>query len=383
MTACMTACMSAGIRPSADAAARTAPTAPRAALRALLAALALALAGCAATDTVRGRLHYGMDDAPEGRALVWPAAPEVPRFLYAGTLTGQPNFEAEDAGRGAMERIGRWVAGLDDTGAVPLVLHRPAALAGDESGRLYVADVSRQAVFVFDEKAGELHLWQQADAWRRFESPAGVVPGPGRVFVSDADLGAVFVLGRDGVPLATLGAGRLQRPTGLARDAASGRLYVADTQAHDVKVFDDAGALVATFGRRGVQGGEFNFPTHLAIAAGELYVTDTLNHRVQVLRLSDGGFVRQIGTRGLGLGQLVRPKGVSVDGDGNVYVIESYHDTLLVFSPRGEFLLPVGGTGRATGRFYLPSGVWVDARNRVHVADMFNGRVVLFQFLGE
>ena len=359
------------------------PASTRAMKLVLMGATTLALAGCAATDTVRGRLHYGMDDAPEGRALVWPAAPEVPRFLYAGTLTGQPNFEADTAARGTLERLGRWVTGLDDAGAAPLVLQRPAALAGDEAGRLYVADVSRQAVFVFDEKAGALHLWQQADAWRRFASPAGVVPGPGRVFVSDADLGAVFVLGLDGAPLATLGAGRLQRPTGLARDPASGRLYVADTQAHDVKVFDDAGTLVATIGRRGVQAGEFNFPTHLAIAGGELYVTDTLNHRVQVLRLPDGAFVRQIGTRGLGLGQLVRPKGVAVDSDGNVYVIESYHDTLLVFSTRGEFLLPIGGTGRATGRFYLPAGVWVDARNRVHVADMFNGRVVLFQFLGE
>jgi hypothetical protein len=92
MTACMTACMSAGIRPSADAAARTAPTAPRAALRALLAALAAGARRLRRTDTVRGRLHYGMDDAPEGRALLWPAAPEVPRFLYTGTLTGEPNF---------------------------------------------------------------------------------------------------------------------------------------------------------------------------------------------------------------------------------------------------------------------------------------------------
>ena len=74
--------------------------------------------------------------------------------------------------------------------------------------------------------------------------------------------------------------------------------------------------------------------------------------------------------------------GVGVDGEGNVYVVESYYDSLLVFSPRGEFLLPIGGTGTATGRFYLPAGVWVDSRNRVHVADMFNGRVVLFQFLG-
>ena len=92
--------------------------------------------------------------------------------------------------------------------------------------------------------------------------------------------------------------------------------------------------------------------------------------------------VRKFGQRGLYLGNLVRPKGVAVDSEGNVYVVESYYDSLLVFSTRGEFLLPIGGTGTATGRFYLPAGVWVDARNRVHIADMFNGRVVLFQFLG-
>jgi len=91
---------------------------------------------------------------------------------------------------------------------------------------------------------------------------------------------------------------------------------------------------------------------------------------------------RKFGARGLVIGNLVRPKGIGVDAEGNVYIVESYYDSLLVFSPRGEFLMPIGGTGTATGRFYLPSGVWVDARNRVHIADMFNGRVVLFQFLG-
>jgi 6-bladed beta-propeller len=101
-----------------------------------------------------------------------------------------------------------------------------------------------------------------------------------------------------------------------------------------------------------------------------------------VLRAADGTYQRQFGARGLTLGNLVRPKGVGIDGEGNVYVIESYFDSLLVFSPRGEFLMPIGGSGKATGRFYLPSGIWIDSRNRVHIADMFNGRVVLFQFLG-
>ncbi|HET9821909.1 MAG TPA: 6-bladed beta-propeller [Burkholderiaceae bacterium] len=352
-------------------------------MRRLMLALALvALAGCATVEPIRGRLHYGMDDAPEGQKLLWPAAPEVPRFLYTGTLTGEPNFRAEGGPRPALARLGRWLAGLDDQGTPPLVLQRPSALIGDDAGRLYVADISRQAVFVFDEKAGELLLWEQADARRRFVAPAGVALAPGRVFVSDAELGAVFALDAQGAPRGTIGAGRLARPTGVVHDAATGRLFVADTYGHDIKVFDDAGALLATIGQRGSAPGEFNYPSFLALAGGELYVTDTLNNRVQVLRASDGRFVRQFGSRGLALGQLVRPKGVSVDAEGNVYVIESFYDSLLVYSPQGEFLMPIGGTGKATGRFYLPAGVWVDGRNRVHVADMFNGRVVLFQFLG-
>ena len=351
-------------------------------MRLVAALLSLCLAGCATPDAVRGRLHYGMEDAPEGTRLMWPAAPEVPRFLYTGTLTGEPNFRRDGAAPGALARLGRWIAGLDSAPAAPSVLQRPGALVGDDSGRLYVGDSSRQAVFVFDEGAGELLVWDLAEGATRFVAPAGLAVAPGRLFVADAELAAVFVLGPEGEPLASLGRGLLQRPTGLARDPQRGHLYVADTGAHDIKVFSDGGALLRVIGRRGERVGEFNFPTHLAWAQDELYVTDTLNNRVQVFGADGQWRERQFGRRGLVLGNLVRPKGVGVDSEGNVYIVESYYDSLLVFSPRGEFLMPIGGTGTATGRFYLPAGVWVDGRNRVHVADMFNGRVVTFQFLG-
>lgn len=351
------------------------------ALRHVLCGLALGLLGaCASMPGPRAQLHYGMDDAPEGQRLMWPAAPEVPRYLYTGTLVGEPNFQRPSSG--GLAAFGRWLAGLDAAPDAPQVLQRPSVVLGDEAGRLYVSDTSRQAVFVFDEPAGELRLWEQADRSRRFTAPAGLALGAGRLYVADAELAAVFVLDLQGQPLARIGQGLLQRPTGLARDAASGQLFVADTQAHDIKVFNDAGELLQVIGRRGTGPGEFNFPTHLAFAGGELYVTDTLNNRVQVFGAGGQLVTRQFGERGLQLGNLVRPKGVAVDGEGNVYVVESYYDSLLVFSPKGEFLLPIGGTGTATGRFYLPAGVWVDSRNRVHVADMFNGRVVTFQFLG-
>jgi sugar lactone lactonase YvrE len=135
------------------------------------------------------------------------------------------------------------------------------------------------------------------------------------------------------------------------------------------------------WGRRGDAPGEFNFPTHLGLGPDRLYVSDSMNARVQAFDL-DGRPQAQIGQRGLYVGNFVRPKGVAADADGNVYVVESMHDTLLVFDRDARPLMSIGGTGQEVGKFYLPSGVWTDGRDRVYVADMYNGRVVVFQFLG-
>jgi DNA-binding beta-propeller fold protein YncE len=349
-------------------------------LRAAFLLAAFALAACAGPG---GRtLVYGVEDTPEGKRPMWPGAPETPRYLYAGTLLGEQNFRAGEAAPG-FRRLLQAIAGIVAGESNPVVLQRPQAGVVDEAGRVYVTDASRQGVFVFDALGGELAVWDKADGLTGFVAPVGVALGPrNELFVADAELGIVARLDARGETLAPIGRGVLKRPTGLAYDPVGGRLYVADTYAHDVKIFDADGKLLGTLGRRGSGEGEFNYPTHLAFARGELYVTDTLNSRIEVFRTDGTGLVRTFGARGLYVGNLVRPKGVAVDSEGNVYVVESYHDRLLVFDRSGAFLMAIGGVGQDAGRFYLPAGVWVDAKNRVFVADMFNGRVAVFQFLG-
>lgn len=346
----------------------------------LLVVLAVGVGACA-TNQTPARLHYGLADAPEGKRIMWPPEPDPPRYQFAGQLTGENNFVREDNSSGLVTFLS-WVVGLFEE-EHPNVLQRPQAVAGDGAGRIYVTDVSRAAVFVFDEPAGELKVWQYARGARTFVAPIGIaVASGGGVWVTDAELGIVAHLDRDGKPLEPIGAGMLQRPTGLARDPSSGELYVADTYAHEIKVFGEDGKLRRTIGERGEAPGEFNFPTHLSIAHGKLYVTDTMNNRVQVLPLEGDKEPRVVGRRGLYYGNLVRPKGVAVDSDRNIYIVESYYDNLLIFNEAGEFLMPIGGIGQGTGNFYLPSGVWVDPFDRVFVADTFNGRITVFQYLG-
>ncbi|MGY0195493.1 6-bladed beta-propeller [Leptothrix sp. BB-4] len=354
---------------------------------AFLATLTL-LGGCASAP-LPGTWHYamdGVDRSPGAPPLVWPARPEPARYAWGGQLTGEAELQrpAPAGGTGLWRRVGRWIAGLDGADEPPLQLQRPSAVSGDgrdgaAGGRLFVSDAGRRAIFVFDLAGGTLALWERAGPGLNWVSPVGLAPAAdGGLDVADAELGRVVRLDPRGEPRGDIGRGQLQRPTGLARDATTGRLYVADTRAHDIKVFDAAGRLERTFGGPGSEPGRFNAPTHLALAGGLLYVTDSLNARVQVLRADDGAPVRQIGSRGMVLGQLVRPKGVAVDGAGRVYVVESYHDTVLVYDADGRLLLPIGPASAAmppVARFLLPSGVWVAPDGDVLVADMFNARL--------
>lgn len=344
---------------------------------ALLAVLAV-LAGCAAEPRVMQL------EVPGGAPVFFPSPQtgEVPRYRYLGELLGESNFKLAGEGRSGARKLLAWVAGLAEQPEQPVVLQRPQTGTVDDAGRVLVTDVSRNAVYVFDAAGGRLDVWEQAATGIPFRQPVGIAIGAGgEVLVADAELARVYRLRPDGTPAGSFGAGELKRPTGLARDARRGRVFVADTHAHDIKVYSDDGKLLATWGRAGEGPGEFNYPTHLSYAADALLVADTMNARVQVFD-ADGRAVRQVGKRGRYVGNLVRPKGVASDDEGNIYVIESMHDTLLVFDAEGRLLMPLGGTGPAVGSFYLPAGVWVDRQNRVFVADMFNGRISIFQFLG-
>lgn len=342
-------------------------------------AFLLLLGACAEVKYV---MQLDPDIRTASTARVWPAAPETPRYRYAGQLLGEDNFVSDQANeRSAGVKLFYWLVGLFDEGEEKVTLRRPQSGAVDAQGRIYVTDVSNHAIFVFDQAAGKLLVWRQASERQKFVTPIGIVmDADGQVLVADAELGRVFRLDRAGKPMGDFGFGILKRPTGLARDALRGRIYVADTHAHDVKVFDDKGTLLEIVGNRGERDGELNFPTHIAYAGDKLYVADSMNARVQIFDVM-GSAAASLGQRGLFIGNLIRPKGVTVDGHGNIYVVESFYDNLLVFNGKGEFLMPIGGTGKEVGQFYLPAGVWSDSKGLIYVADMFNGRVVMFQFL--
>ena len=82
-------------------------------------------------------------------------------------------------------------------------------------------------------------------------------------------------------------------------------------------------------------------------------------------------------------GTFSRPKGVAVDSDGHIYVVDALFDNIQVFDPGGRLLMAFGGHGAANGDFWLPTGLYIDNQDLIYVSDASNRRVQIFRYLKE
>lgn len=125
-------------------------------------------------------------------------------------------------------------------------------------------------------------------------------------------------------------------------------------------------------------------------SAGNIYVGDTLNHTIRKVMPADvvttlaGQAVSPGSANGVGIGaRFNQPWGVAVDNAGNVYVGDSWNHTIRKVTSAGVVTTFAGGAGvvgsvDGTGtaaRFYAPTGVAVDSADNVYVADTYNNTI--------
>jgi DNA-binding beta-propeller fold protein YncE len=104
-----------------------------------------------------------------------------------------------------------------------------------------------------------------------------------------------------------------------------------------------------------------------------------MNFRIQVLDRS-GAFQYAIGKIGDGRGDLFRPKGLGIDSEGHLYIVEGLSGMVQVFNREGQLLYYFGKKGTGFGDFQLPAGLFIDRGDGVYVVDSYNRRVQVFRY---
>jgi DNA-binding beta-propeller fold protein YncE len=309
--------------------------------------------------------------------LVWPLPPDQPRIRLIQVLHGAADVEPKKKA-GFLDRL----AGIEKKQFKPSFV-KPYGIATDSEGRVYVTDSGQGIVFVFDQEKKKV-TYLGRDPQLRLHVPIGItVDAKNRVWVADAIGQHVVAYAPEGNILTVLGKSEeMLNPTAVAVDDVRNRAYVVDSKRHAVLVYNpDTGELLHTLGKRGSGKGEFNFPTNITLDSnGRLYVTDTMNCRVEIFD-PDYNFVDTFGAQGRRRGDFLKPKGVAVDPWGNIYVTDSDFDNFQIFDSQKRLLMFLGTAGQAPGTFWLPAGIHIDRRNRIYVADQNNRRIQIFQLL--
>jgi sugar lactone lactonase YvrE len=215
---------------------------------------------------------------------------------------------------------------------------------------------------------------------------------------------------------------------GVATDAA-GNIWVAETNGQRIQKLDPSGKFLLALGKNvnlvggasnfgvctvaqscqaaatGTLTGQFDDPRGIATgAAGDVYVADALNGRVQKFD-SSGNILSVIGTGGGHGGEFDFPTGVSTDAQGNLYVAEEAGNRISKFDSSGHFVLAfgkdvvtgggtgfevctvaanckIGADGALGGELFSPNAAAADGSGNIYVVDSGNHRVEKYDASG-
>ncbi|MEW5944641.1 MAG: S8 family serine peptidase [bacterium] len=248
-------------------------------------------------------------------------------------------------------------------------LNRPADVAADGAGFIYIADQDNHRIQKWNEDCGYVTHWGRlgpedgnfrqplgityyggnlyvVDNYNRVQAfdtngafldswtvmaPVGIEadPATGNLLVSAAD-NKIYVFQPDGTLLATWSA---SNPKQIAFDAA-GNVYYVSMTGNKVVILDGSGNPAGGWGALGGDYGEFYYPFGIAIdGADTVYVSDTKNNRVEIF--DTGGTMKNlIPYKHVDYALLNYPMGIGISSfSGRVFLCDANNSRLLVFSP--------------------------------------------------
>ena len=261
--------------------------------------------------------------------------------------------------------------GFDGDGgpAVSALLNSPTGVAADVAGNVYIADASNDRI-------------------RKVDSSGIITTVAGTRDYGPAGDGGLAV------------SAWLWSPTGVVVDVA-GNVYIADSRNHRIRKVDTSGVITTLAGSGGgpAFGGDGGlavsawlfYPTGVVVdVAGNVYIADSRNHRIR--KVDTSGIITTVaGSGGSGFGDggpavsalLNYPRGVAVDGAGNLY-IAAFGGRIRKVDTSGV-ITTVAGTGdpgfggddgqAVAARLADPDDVAADGAGNLYIADTANSRI--------
>ncbi len=292
--------------------------------------------------------------AGTANAVFFPPAPEKPRLQFLKSFSSPA-----DLGAPGPSGFEQFVLGEPEQQEG---IATPYGMAVHE-GKLYVCDVAKRRVEVLDLR-GRSFGYMTED--RRLRNPVNIaIEGDGTKYVADPSAGAVFVFDAGNTLRAILGKELGISPRDVAVRGAS--CYVTDLRTNDVVVLDKTtGREIRRISYEADQGRQKQISDVTFGPDGDLYVTDRFQRKI--FRMDASGTPKgTIGRYGDNVDELVMPKGVAVDRENRIWVVDAgvavagwSKEVINIYDEQGRFLLFFGRPGSEPGNMNMPATVVID-----------------------
>jgi sugar lactone lactonase YvrE len=302
--------------------------------------------------------------------VIFPAPPDAPRIQFLMKISS-----AEDIGGGRSEFL-RMLLGENESDYVL----KPYGISL-QSGKMYLCDTKLNNVIIIDFEEEEFSYFISG-GMGKLKKPINLhCDTLGRLFVADIARGEVVVFDKELDFLQAIAPDDGGKPVDVC--IAEGKLWILDlgrrqVYAHDPVTFERLFAFPDTSGEEEQR---LFSPTNIAVRDGKVVVSDLGTTKLKIYDTS-GKHLQNMGSIGQKPGQFVRPKGVAVDPEGTIYIVDAAFQNVQMFNSTGEFLMPFGGPYKGPGYMYMPAQVFVDTEHleyfRKYVDPRFDLKYLIF-----
>jgi len=288
--------------------------------------------------------------------IFFPNLPNPPRIQHLRSLSS-----LKDLGGGG--GLAEFVLGKT---ADEALVNKPYGVAMHK-GKLYVVDTRGPGYVVLDLQKKTRTLIRGGSGGRMKKPINITIDKNGSKYITDTGRGQVLKFNVDDKFVRAYGVEGQFKPGDVA--IVEDKLYISDLRNHMIQVLDKkSGKLLFKMATPDQKEGVVQFPTNLAVYGKHLFISDTGNFKITKYTL-DGKYVHSLGEVGSGLGKFARPKGIAVDKQGHMYVVDSAFENVQIFNKKGKLMLFFGGAGDNPDSINLPTDIYLDYDNVKYFQD--------------
>jgi len=248
-------------------------------------------------------------------------------------------------------------------------------------GIFYIADAAVPGLQIIDLKKNSF----------RYFIPGGrgvlklpincFVDDENKLYVTDVERRQVVIYDEELKYLDAIGGDANFKPTDVWVTGDS--ILVTDPNNHRIVVYDRISHNPLGYFPEASEGDEnylFN-PLNLWVTDSQIYITDFGESKIKRFTRK-GEYIHELGGYGRNLGQFVRPKGIAVDREQLLMVVDAGFENIQIFNNKGQYLMYFGGPYSGPGDMYLPAEVIIDYDHLIYyekfVDPSFNLKYLIF-----